>query len=226
MKRFYKTTSAAETVGGWQAQLDGRPVKTPAKASLTVPTQGLAQAIADEWAAQGETVIPETMPMTQYVCSAIDRVAPEMGQIIHMVGAFADTDLICYPADQPQELRAMQDAAWLPLLEKLDWPLKQTDSLFAIDQDPSVRARAIAWLETLEPFALTAVASLIEASGSFFLSYGLATGLWDLETVIEACTVEERYSMKKWGSDEEAEQLLARREADLGTLAQMLHLLS
>ena len=226
MKRFYKATSVAAVEGGWQAQIDGRAIKTPAKAALVVPTQGLAQVIAGEWAAQGEKVIPESMPMTQYVCSAIDRVAPARAEIIGAMSAFAETDLICYPAGTPLELRTMQDAAWLPLIELLGWPLKQTDTLTAIDQDPSVRPRAATWLQTLEPFALTAVASLIEASGSFFLAYGLATKAWDLQTLLDASSVEERYALKKWGSDEEAEQLMARRAADLTTLSQMLDLLS
>ena len=225
MKRFYKTVTVVQGGGGWQVQLDGRPVKTPAKAPLTLPTQALAAAIAAEWEGQGAEVVPETMPLTPYVCSALDRVAPAKAQIIATASAFVETDLLCYPTDAPQELRDVQDRLWLPLLEKMDWPFRQADGLTAVAQDPGVRRQATAWLESLEPFTLTAVTSLIEASGSFVLSYGLVMGLWDLATVSEACMLEERYSLKKWGSDEEAEQLLAWREADLSTLAQMLHLL-
>ena len=228
MKRFYSQSTAVSVADSWQTHLDGRPVKTPAKAPLSLPTKALAQAIADEWAAQGETIDPHTMPLTQYACSAIDRVRPAKAQIIAGASAFAETDLLAYPTDSPLDLRAQQDAAWIPLLQQLrglGWILKQTDGLVSIDQDPDLRARAQAWLETWDAFGLTAIASLIEASGSFFLTYGLAQSLWAIDTLIHACTIEERYSLNKWGGDEEAEQLLGRREADLRTCAQMLNLL-
>ena len=228
MKRFYKAATASEAEGGWQVLLDGRAVKTPGKLALALPTEGLAAAIAAEWAAQGEMVVPDTMPLTQYACSALDRVAPARAQVIDQASGYAETDLMAYPTDEPAALRVEQDAVWLPLLTELrdlGWDLKQTGGLMAIDQDPDIRPRAKAWLEAKSDMALTALASLIETSGSFFLAYALAEGLRDIEALVQACTLEEQFNLKAWGSDEEAEQLLARREADLRSAAQMLDLL-
>ena len=248
MKRFYKAAAAEPAAAtpntsadqGWHVTLDGRAVKTPGKRPLSLPTQALAQAIAQEWAAQGDQVVPDTMPLTQYACSALDRVAPARDQVIHQVSAFAETDLIAYPAQTPPELRARQDACWLPLINQLaamDWPLRQTSGLIAIEQDASLRPRATAWLQAKSDMALTALASLIEASGSFFLPYLMAEQMThrpadqmagrgiSLDQLIEACTLEEQFNLQTWGNDEEAEQLLARREADLRSAAQMLNLL-
>ena len=228
LKRFYKETSVAQQGDVWQVLLDTRAVKTPGKAALGLPTKALAEALAAEWAAQGEMVVPDTMPLTQFSCSAIDRVAPSMGLISSQVAGFAETDLIAYPAATPVDLRADQDAHWLAPLEKLGelgWIIARTESLLPIDQDPDLKSRAQAWLESKEPFALTAIASLIEASGSFFLTYLHAEGHLDAEALIAACTIEDRYNLRKWGAEEEAEELLARREVDLRAAAQMLHLL-
>ncbi len=228
MKRFYKAAAAVEGAGAWHVHLDTRAVKTPGKAALALPSQSLAQAIAAEWAAQGEMVVPDTMPLTQYACSAIDRVAPARASVIVQASAYAETDLMAYPTDEPADLRAKQDVCWLPLiarLETLGWRLEQTSGLMAIDQDPDLRPRAQAWLERQDDMHLTALASLIETSGSFFLTYLLVEDGLGIEALIEACTIEERFNLEAWGSDEEAEQLLARREADLRSAVQMLDLL-
>lgn len=228
MKRFYKATSAVEVADAWHVHLDARAVKTPGKAALALPSQALAAAIAEEWAAQGEEVVPDTMPLTQYACSAIDRVAPARTSVITQASAYGETDLLAYPTDEPADLRAKQDDSWLPLiarLEALGWTLQQTSGLMAIDQDPDLRPRAQAWLERQDDMRLTALASLIETSGSFFLAYLLAEDGLGIDSLIEACTIEERFNLEAWGSDEEAEQLLARRKADLRSAAQMLDLL-
>ena len=58
MKRFYRAALAAEVSGGWQVQLDLRGVKTVAGAAQLVPNAALAETLAAEWAAQGETIEP------------------------------------------------------------------------------------------------------------------------------------------------------------------------
>ncbi len=228
MKRFYHATGIERRSDHWQVVLDGRPVKTPGKRTLALPTQALAQALAAEWAAQGETVQPETMPLTQYACSALDRVAPARGQVIGHAAAYAETDLLAYPAPEPPELRARQDALWLPVLEHLErlgWTVRQSSGLVPLDQAPETRARAAAWLEGQETLTLTALASLVQTSGSFFLTYLHAQGALKIDEVIEACSLEERFGLETWGRDAEAEQLLARRDGDLRSAAQMLNLL-
>ena len=48
MKRFWKDVGVEREGDGWAIQLDGRPVKTPARAALVVPAKSLADGIADE----------------------------------------------------------------------------------------------------------------------------------------------------------------------------------
>ncbi|MCH7795000.1 MAG: hypothetical protein IH900_07670, partial [Proteobacteria bacterium] len=61
-KRFYERAAAEPcppseggTRGGdgFRVVLDGRPIKTPAKADLVLPSLALAEAVAAEWQAQG-----------------------------------------------------------------------------------------------------------------------------------------------------------------------------
>ncbi|MGB0717693.1 MAG: ATP12 family protein [Alphaproteobacteria bacterium] len=228
MKKFYKSADIGVEGNKWSVLLDGLQVKTPGKISLRLPSQSLAEAIALEWNSQGETVVPDKMPLTQYACSAIDRVAPARGAVITQVAEYAGTDLICYPSHTPKDLRSRQDTMWLPLIElltKMGWKLQQTSSLMPILNGAENVLRAEEWLETQSDMKLTSLASLIETSGSFYLTYLYAFGLLDITKLVASCTIEDRFNLESWGSDEEAEQLLQRREEGLRSAAQMFDLL-
>ena len=60
MKRLYKTVQVTEEPQGFGIALDGRPVKTPGRQPIRLPTRALAEAIAGEWRAQGDEVRPGT----------------------------------------------------------------------------------------------------------------------------------------------------------------------
>ena len=109
-KRFYDTAIAVEAVGGHGIALDGKPVRTPAGRPLAVPGAALAGALAEEWAAQGETIDRETMPLTRLVCTALDLVPERRADIVAEVAAYAETDLVCYRTVEP---------AWQPALARV-----------------------------------------------------------------------------------------------------------
>ena len=125
MKRFYKNVDVVPAGGGFGVTLDGKPIKSPAKADFTLPSQALAEAIAAEWDAQADEVVPSTMPLMQLAATAIDKVAPNREVIIDTVAPYGGTDLLCYRAEAPAALAARQAAAWQPLL---DWAMTAHDA--------------------------------------------------------------------------------------------------
>ena len=72
MKRVWKTAAIVPQDGGWGIALDGRPVRTPARAPLVVPSEELAEAIAAEWNAQGSDIDPAAIAVTQENAAAND----------------------------------------------------------------------------------------------------------------------------------------------------------
>ena len=124
MKRFYQTAAVVEAEGGFSVSLDGKPVRTPAKQPLLVPTRALANAIAEEWQAQGDTVNPRSLPLTRLVSIALDLVAPRRDEVVAELTKYAGTDLVCYRAETPPELAARQHATWQPLI---DWAALRLD---------------------------------------------------------------------------------------------------
>ena len=101
-KRFWKNATVVAVDGGHTVHLDGRPVKTPSKAGLIVPTAAMAAAMAAEWDAQVELVDPRTMPVTRCANSAIDKVRVQHADVAAMLAEYGDSDLLCYRAADPE----------------------------------------------------------------------------------------------------------------------------
>ena len=117
-KRFWKQARVVADGDGFAVELDGRPVRTPAKAALRLPGRAMAQAIAAEWDAQEDEIAPATMPFTRTANAAIDKVTPQRAEVAAMLAAYGDSDLLCYRADRPAELVRRQAESWDPAL---DW---------------------------------------------------------------------------------------------------------
>ncbi|CAM8651064.1 hypothetical protein sphantq_01520 [Sphingobium sp. AntQ-1] len=218
MKRFYKDVTVVADDGGFAIQLDGRAVRTPARAPLALPTPALADAVAQEWRAQGETVDPALMPMTGLANAAIDHVAPKPAAFAEGIAQYAQTDLLCYRADGPEALVARQAAAWEPLL---DWARARYDVTFAVTQGiipvpqpPETLARLGAAVAACDAFTLVGLSTLVSLSGSLVCGLSIVEGGHDLDRVWQAAEIDEAWQVELWGEDALAAAAGARRTAD------------
>lgn len=214
-KRFWTKAAAVKAEGGFGIYLDGRAVRTPAKASLILPTASLAKKIVAEWDAQSERVNPETMPATRLANSAIDKVAPQHQAIIdHLIG-YAQTDLLCYHAEGPAELVRRQTELWNPLL---DWAasaygvrLRVTSGVVPVDQEADTLAALARPLRDLNPFQLAAFHELVSLPGSFILALAATSEVSEPETLWEISRVDELWQNSHWGEDEEEKESNRRK---------------
>jgi len=211
LKRFWATVTTEPRDGGHTVLLDGRQVKTPGKTPLIVPTEAMARAIAAEWDAQQGPVRPDTMPFTRSANSAIEKVAPQFDEVVGLLAAYGETDLLCYRAHSPVELVDRQAAAWDPLLDwaatTLETPLIATHGIVHVTQPEASVARLHALTAALSPFQIAAFHDLVSLPGSLIL--GLAV-THDRLTADEAWTIsriDETYQAELWGEDEEAVSL-------------------
>ncbi|MFV0334979.1 MAG: ATP12 family chaperone protein [Tropicimonas sp.] len=217
-KRFWKAAGIAQVPGGWQVELDGRPVRTPAKAPLILPGRPLAEAIAAEWDAQGEVVDPLSMPMTRSANAAIDKVAPQFDEVAALIAAYGETDLCCYRADGPEALRALQAQAWDGLLgwarEALGAPLVQVTGIVPVPQPQDSLARLRERVFALDPFALTALHDLVAISGSLLVGLAALEERFAIGDLWEWSRVDEAYQESLWGRDEEAAVMALHKRAE------------
>ena len=226
VSRFFEAASSQPTDGGFSVSLDDRPVRTPGGIGLCVPTASLAAAIADEWSAQSEKIVPTTMPMMQLACTAIDRVGPERAVIEATIAGYADSDLLCYRADLPVDLVATQEAAWGPLL---DWAettysarLFPIIGIIHVPQPTEALAALTTAVAAHDDFRLTALAEIVQISGSLVIGLAVLAGHLSAEQGIAAAFVDEAFQAGRWGEDEEAMDVRQRRRDDLAAAAQFL----
>ena len=217
-KRFWKAAEAAPEGGGYSVRLDGRPVKTPAKAPLIVPTHALAHEIAQEWDAQDETINPNAMPMTRSANAAIDKVAKQHAEVADMVADYGDTDLLCYRADAPEELCDRQQAEWAPYLEwargTLGVQLVPVSGVMYAPQPEASLARLRAMVHQMNAFELTAFHDLVGMSGSLILGFAAARGLRPIDEIWASSRLDDIWQQEQWGQDAEAnEDAMRKRQA-------------
>jgi chaperone required for assembly of F1-ATPase len=218
MKRFYTDVTVLPEASGLGIALDGRPVRTPARAPLLLPTPALAEAVAADWRAQGDMIDPAAMPFTGLANAAIDHVAPDPSAFADGIARYAHSDLLCYRADAPETLALRQAAAWDPLL---DWARQRYDVTFTltrgiipVDQPADSIARLSAAVLALDPFALTGLSTLVTLSGSLVCGLAIVVGGQDAAAVWQAADIDEAWQSEQWGEDAEAaaRNALRRRE--------------
>ncbi|MDJ0972720.1 MAG: ATP12 family protein [Kiloniellales bacterium] len=228
-KRVYKEARAAAVEGGFEVQLDGRTLRTPAGGRLVLPAEALATAIATEWQAQGDKINPETMPMMSLACTALDRVVGQRDQIVEEILRFAETDLLCHRADTPAELARRQSETWQPLMDwaaqELEAPLQATTGILAVVQPPESLAALRRTVEGLDDLALTALSVAVSAAGSLVIGLALLRGRLDPEAAFEAAELDTSYQIELWGEDPEATRRRAVCRADLDAAARLVALL-
>ncbi|MEM9845842.1 MAG: ATP12 family protein [Pseudomonadota bacterium] len=217
-RRFWKEAVVAEHADGVTVRLDERPVKTPAKADLVVPSFALARAIAEEWNAQDGEVRPQDMPMTRAANAAIDKVRPQHAEVAALIAEYGDADLICYRADTPDTLVARQSAAWDPLLDWINQRfgirLQTVTGVMHVGQDSADLEKLSGAVHDMDEYTLTAFHDLVGLSGSLAIGFAAldrwrsAAELWRLSRV------DEIWQQELWGEDEEAITTAAFKERE------------
>lgn len=219
MKRFFRAATVEEFADGFGISLDGRPVRTPARAAIRVPSGGLAKALCDEWNAQGDRVDPLSMPLTQLANTALDRMPEARPDTVAELVRYGETDLLCYRDERPGTLADKQEAVWQPLLDWLDRrygiALHAVDGVLPQPQDPGAIERLAQVVGAYGDFELAALHMAATGAGSIAIGLAMMEGEIDAEQAADAAFLDERHQIEQWGADAEAKARLARGSADI-----------
>ncbi len=207
-KRFWDAAHVVDFDHGFGVALDGRQLKTPAKADLVVPVRSIAEMIAAEWGAQQDKVDPESMPATRWANSAIDKVSVQRSDVIDMLAEYGGSDLLCYRADHPEALFEQQAKAWDPVLEwaknSLNVPLETTRGILPIEQPNQSLENLSVALQALDSYEVAAIHDMICITGSLVLALAVSEGALDAQVAWENSRIDEEWQVKLWGQDDEA----------------------
>jgi len=207
-RRFYKEVGVVPAGGGWGVQLDGKPLRTPAKKMFVLPTEALAGAIAAEWDAQAEHIDFSYMHAFRLANVALDRTPEVRAEMAAEVSKYAGTDLLCHLADAPQELIRLQDRAWTPLRDwagdALGVKLETTAGILPREQPAGSLEAAEKHAASLDDFRLTGLLQAISMFGSAVLGLAVERGRVSAIEAHELARVDETYQAGLWGEDAEA----------------------
>jgi len=225
MKRFWKDVTVDADLG---VRLDDRPVRTPGRAPLLLPTDGLAEAVADEWRMVADDIDPRAMPLTGLANAAIDRIAIDPVAFAAGLAAYGESDLLCYRADSPPDLVARQAAMWDP---PLDWARDRYDVHFEIvtgvihrPQPEATIGRLGAAIAARPAFELAPLSPIVTITGSLVLALALAERAKEADAVWAAANLDEDWQAEQWGEDDLAVKARETRRRDFDAAAQFLNL--
>ena len=229
MKRFWKDVTVEPCDGGWGIGLDGRPVRTPARALLSLPTQALAEAVGGEWRSVAEKVDPRAMPLTGLANAAIDRVAPDRATFAAGLAKYAEADLACYYAERPRALVSRQEQEWQKLLawarRRYDVDFVTTAGVVHVAQPRATVERLSHAVAALDAFHLAGLSPLVTIGGSLIAALAVVEKAIGADEAWQAVSIDERWQLEQWGSDAEAELALGNRQHDFFAAARFLDLL-
>lgn len=225
--RFYKDVSIARQEGGFAVLLDGRPVKTPARHSLLLPAEALANLVADEFRLQDEVIDPSQMPITRLANTVVDGIAADPQPVLEDILRFAANDMLFYRAASPKELAARQNAQWDIVL---DWAQSHIGARFVtgegvmhIEQPrEAITAVSVHLRQYISPFAIAALHAITTLTGSALLALAIAAGELDVATGWRLAHLDEDWAIEHWGEDEEAAMRRKNRENELYAAAAVL----
>ncbi len=207
MKRFYARVTVAPLAQGLGILLDGRPVRTPAGRPLALPAAPLAEAVAAEWRAQEERIVPARMPLTRLATTAIDLLPARRPDLLRETVDYAASDMLCYRAGEPQALAIRQHRAWQPWL---DWAertfgarLVVTEGVLPVAQPQASLRRLEAAAAALDDWRLVGLHAAVRLTGSLVLGLAIERGALDAAAAFELALLEELHEMEQWGEDEE-----------------------
>ncbi|MFD1788232.1 ATP12 family chaperone protein [Sphingomonas floccifaciens] len=229
MKRFWTDVTVTAEGDAQGIALDGKPIRTPGRALLTVPTRALAEAIADEWRGVEGDVDPRAMPLTGLANASIDSIARDPAGFATTLAKYGESDLLYYRAEEPAPLVERQRAAWDPAL---DWARTRYDVHFETATGVMHRAQPPATIERLreataarDAFALAGLHHIVTVTGSLVLALALAEGAMTPDAVWHAARIDEDWQIEMWGEDDLAAQATAAHKADFDAGARFLALL-
>lgn len=227
-KRFYKDVAVADAdaADGFVVTLDGRVLKTPGKMALSFVFQNHAELVASEWQAQGEEILPHTMPCTRMMNVACEQTPSRRGELTKEFRAYTSTDLLCYRSHNPKDLAERQEQSWQPVLdyvaEKHGIALASTTSIKAVVQPEKSLNSAAEYADAQSDTAMTLLLHFTASFGSAMLALAVMERRLQVDTAFALSRLDEIFQNELWGADEEAVENNRSLLTELSQMAQLI----
>ena len=229
MKRFYKEVTVKTSELGYQICLDDRPVRSPAKAVVVVPSQALAEAVQAEWKAVEDEIQPEDMPLYSMAVTVTDRVTPQRQDLADELAGYIHDDVLRYRSGDDLELASRQTEMWDPWLNWAEQAcglrLPTTAGLMPVFADEATEHIVRNRLQPLADAQFGCLYRVATLSGSVVLGLAFQRRQLGADDVFETAFLDELYQNSLWGTDEEAADRRAAIRSELKNVESFMDML-
>lgn len=227
-KRFYEKAEVAPHENGYGVFLDGRLARTMGRQALAAASEALAQAVAEEWAKQGEHIDRNKMPLTAFLSAAIDSDETTMQQWMEETLNYLGSDLLCYRAEKPAALVSRQTEEWDPYLawfsKEYGAQLNLVTGLIAEEQPQNAIEAVTRELSAQQRESLLGLKTATAITGSAVLALALWKNAFSDDMIFEASRLDERFQEERWGVDAEAKAREEQIKLEFKAVAEFLRL--
>ena len=208
IKRDYKTVSSINVKNGVLVLLDKIPATTPGGNKLILKNKKLVNKVINEWETQKRDIDFSSMPLTNICYTVIDKIFKNRKEETQKLTKWASSDLLCYRAIDPKELRNLQNLKWQPhldwLKEKFFINLSYTHGIKYLDQDKESLKAIHLLICSFDSFNLFSLIELTQIFGSLILSLRVLKDKICWNDVFEDSQLHENWQRQKWGNDNES----------------------
>ena len=209
IKRFYNKVECQPYGDGFLIYLDDKPLSTPAKQILKLPTKMLAEAIADEWEGVTDKIDRHSLPFFKLATTIIDRVPPQRFQLTTDLLSSLSSDVVRYRSED-EILNQHQAENWDPVIgwlkDSFGLEIGTTIGIMPM-RDISLNIDPIkVYLNKLTDWQLGCFYCAEGLSESFSLSLYFLCKKIDASRLFALAFLDELYQNEKWGCDELAQK--------------------
>ena len=229
MKRFYKDVTVETSESGYQICLDDRPVCSPAKEVVVMPSQALAEAVQAEWKAVEDEIQPEDMPLYSMAVTVTDRVTPQREALADELVWYIHGDVLRYRSGDDLDLASRQTEMWNPWLNWAEQAcglrLPTTAGLMPVFADDAAEHIVRNRLQPLADAQFGCLYRVATLSGSVVLGLAFQKRQLGADDVFETAFLDELYQNCLWGTDEEAAVRQAAIRSELKNIERFMDML-
>ncbi|MXV43965.1 ATP12 chaperone protein [Saccharibacter sp. 17.LH.SD] len=223
-KRFWKQVDVQAMGEGMYAPvLDGRSIKLPQGAALSVSSRALAEAIAEEWRSvkMGDALTPDALSLTRITGSFIERVEKDVSTTKDVLLSYGMDDALSYRSAAQDEVLLGRVLSWL---QTKGLSPEATFGIMPLQQPMAYQVALEQFLDTLEADTLAALGVIVPIFSSLLLALALIHNVVTVDEAMRLGNADEEKQLQQWGHDDELAHQLQQKERDVRDALRFLEL--
>jgi chaperone required for assembly of F1-ATPase len=230
MKKFWKNVEVKPILeNSFQILLDNKILKTPMQKDLIFSSYKIATETALEWNSNEKEINTENMIFYGLMSTLIDKVVDDRVSYIENILGFVNTDLICYRADNPNELVELQNSSWNPIIsfikKYIDADLQIFIGVMPSQQSLEIFLRLKVLINSFSNIQIAAFYRMTNLTGSIFISLCILKGDILKSKVFELSFLDELWQAKNWGFEKESSEKRDKIAQELNRIISFVELI-